>query len=492
MPIRLSGMISGMDTNTMVQELVSSYRIKTQKYEKAKTKVEWKQEAWQDLNTKIYNFYSKTLSQFRLPGTYDKKKTTVSDPSKATVIASSNAVIGTQSLKVEKLASSGYLTGEKLNATNKITKDSKLSELGITVNSSITLTKGGESKDIALTADMTVNQLVSKLKETGVNVNFDEGNQRFFISSKQSGSEEDFKLTATGDGLDALDKLGLKNGKKIDGEDAVIELNQAKFTSSTNNFSVNGLNISVSATTDGTQPLTLTTDTDVDTIYNSIRDCLKEYNSLIKEMDTLYNAAPAKGYEPLTSEEKEAMSDEEVEKWEKKIKDSILRRDGNLSDVISGLKTSMQSSVEIDGKKYTLATFGIKTSAYFSSGDNEKGMYHIDNDQDDSVSSQNNDKLKSMIASDPQTVATFFSGLFTNVYDDLHKKMGTTSLSSIFKVYNDKQLQEEKNDYDKKIDKWENYVSQQEEYWYSKFTAMEKALSQLQSSTSALSGLLGN
>lgn len=492
MPIRLSGMISGMDTNTMVQELVSSYRIKTQKYEKAKTKVEWKQEAWQDLNTKIYNFYSKTLSQFRLPGTYDKKKTTVSDPSKATVIASSNAVIGTQSLKVEKLASSGYLTGEKLNATNKITKDSKLSELGITVNSSITLTKGGESKDIALTADMTVNQLVSKLKETGVNVNFDEGNQRFFISSKQSGSEEDFKLAATGDGLDALDKLGLKNGKKIDGEDAVIELNQAKFTSSTNNFSVNGLTISVSATTDGTQPLTLTTDTDVDTIYNSIRDCLKEYNSLIKEMDTLYNAAPAKGYEPLTSEEKEAMSDEEVEKWEKKIKDSILRRDGNLSDVISGLKTSMQSSVEIDGKKYTLATFGIKTSAYFSSGDNEKGMYHIDNDQDDSVSSQNNDKLKSMIASDPQTVATFFSGLFTNVYDDLHKKMGTTSLSSIFKVYNDKQLQEEKNDYDKKIDKWETYVSQQEEYWYSKFTAMEKALSQLQSSTSALSGLLGN
>lgn len=492
MPIRLSGMISGMDTNTMVQELVSSYRIKTQKYEKAKTKVEWKQEAWQDLNTKIYNFYSKTLSQFRLPGTYDKKKTTVSDPSKATVIASSNAVIGTQSLKVEKLASSGYLTGEKLNATNKITKDSKLSELGITVNSSITLTKGGESKDIALTADMTVNQLVSKLKETGVNVNFDEGNQRFFISSKQSGSEEDFKLTATGDGLDALDKLGLKNGKKIDGEDAVIELNQAKFTSSTNNFSVNGLTISVSATTDGTQPLTLTTDTDVDTIYNSIKDCLKEYNSLIKEMDTLYNAAPAKGYEPLTSEEKEAMSDEEVEKWEKKIKDSILRRDGNLSDVISGLKTSMQSSVEIDGKKYTLATFGIKTSAYFASGDNEKGMYHIDNDQDDSVSSQNNDKLKSMIASDPQTVATFFSGLFTNVYDDLHKKMGTTSLSSIFKVYNDKQLQEEKNDYDKKIDKWETYVSQQEEYWYSKFTAMEKALSQLQSSTSALSGLLGN
>ena len=67
-------------------------------------------------------------------------------------------------------------------------------------------------------------------------------------------------------------------------------------------------------------------------------------------MDTLYNAKTAKGYEPLTSEEKEAMSDEEVEKWEKKIKDSLLRRDGNLSSVMSGMKTAMQSSIEINGK----------------------------------------------------------------------------------------------------------------------------------------------
>ena len=69
--------------------------------------------------------------------------------------------------------------------------------------------------------------------------------------------------------------------------------------------------------------------------------------------------------------------------------------------------------------------------------------------------------------------------------------MSSTTLSSAFKVYNDKQLQEEQKDYEKKIDKWEDYVSQQEQYWYSKFTAMEKALSELQSSTSALAGLLG-
>lgn len=489
MAIRLSGMVSGMDTDAMVKELVSSYRIKTQKYEKAKTKIEWKQEAWQDLNSKIYKLYSSTLSNLRLAGAYNKKKTVVSDATKASVIAQSSAVTGTQELKIEKLATACYLTGRELET--KVTKSTQLSELGIKENCKITLTKGNEAINIELTADMTVNDLVGKLKETGVNVNFDEGNHRFFINSKESGKKENFELTATGNvGEEALVKLGLKNGEeKIEGQDAHIILNGAGFDSSTNNFSINGLTISVNAVTE--KPIILTTDTDVDAVYDTIKGFLKEYNALIKEMDTLYNAKTAKGYEPLTSEEKEAMSDEEVEKWEKKIKDSLLRRDGNLSSVISGMKTAMQSSIEIDGKNYTLSSFGINTASYFSSGDNEKGMYHIDGDSEDAVSSGNDDKLKSMIASDPETVFTFFSTLVTNVYDDLTKKMSSTTLSSAFKVYNDKQLQEEQKDYEKKIDKWEDYVSQQEEYWYSKFTAMEKALADLQSSTSALAGLLG-
>ncbi len=493
MAIRLSGMVSGMDTDAMVKELVSSYRIKTQKYEKAKTKIEWKQEAWQDLNSKIYKLYSSTLSNLRMAGAYNKKKMIVSDATKASVVAQSGAVTGTQTLEIEKLATSGYLTGEELEARGKVTKNTKLGELGIIEDSKITLTKGEKATDIELTADMTVSDLVGKLRETGVNVNFDESNQRFFISSKESGAKENFTLSATGSGDIALNKLGLKNGKKIEGEDAHIILNGADFYSSTNNFSINGLTISVNAVTEKekNEQLTLTTDIDVDAVYDTIKGFLKEYNDLIKEMDTLYNAKTAKGYEPLTSEEKEAMSDEEVEKWEKKIKDSLLRRDSNLSSVISGMKTAMQSSVEINGKNYTLSSFGINTASYFSSGDNKKGMYHIDGDSEDAVSSGNDDKLKSMIASDPDTVFTFFSTLVTNVYDDLTKKMSSTTLSSAFKVYNDKQLQDEQKDYEKKIDKWEDYVSQQEEYWYSKFTAMEKALSELQSSTSALAGLLG-
>ena len=58
-----------------------------------------------------------------------------------------------------------------------------------------------------------------------------------------------------------------------------------------------------------------------------IKGFFTEYNTLIKEMDSLYNADSAKGYEPLTDDEKEAMTDKEIEKWEEKIKKALLRRD---------------------------------------------------------------------------------------------------------------------------------------------------------------------
>ena len=85
----------------------------------------------------------------------------------------------------------------------------------------------------------------------------------------------------------------------------------------------------------------------MDGIYDMVKGFLKEYNSLINEMDKLYNADSAKGYEPLTDDEKDAMSDTEVEKYEQKIKDALLRRDSNLSTISSALKEVMSAGIEI-------------------------------------------------------------------------------------------------------------------------------------------------
>ena len=280
-----------------------------------------------------------------------------------------------------------------------------------------------------------------------------------------------------------------KGASRKVGQDSEIELNGATFTSNSNNYSINGITIQVTAKTKDDEQVTITTDTDVDAIYKSIKDMFTEYNKLIKSMDEAYNADSSKGYEPLTDDEKSAMTDDEVEKWETKIKDSLLRKDDTLSSIINTMKNDMASSITINGKSYALSSFGIATQGYFASGENEKGVYHIDGDSDDSVTSGNDDKS---IAGDPETVVSFFSQLFSKVYTDLGNKMATSSVSSAYTVYNDKQMNKQYSEYTTKISDAESKITTWEDYYYSKFSAMESALSKLNSQTSSMSGLFGN
>ena len=676
MTIRITGMNSGLDTESIITELVSAQSAKKNSLVKAQTKLSWKMDAWKTLNSKIYSFYTGTVSDLRLSTAYAKKKTTVSNSSVASVIADANATDGVQTLKVNKLAKSGYLTGAELKKSNgslaSYTSSTKLKDiegmqLGGDGKISLTLKTGGKSTDISLSGDATIADLTKQLKNAGVNASFDETYQRFFISSTTTGKDADFSLTANDqNGFNALSALGInvldtatkseytrfanmsdaersayidaqvqaktesanaaitaaektitdnqklfdeffekntdpelvkdnlqtseqiktykekltayRDGLKdapegeteeaktereeklkaaeatlksvdtlagyvskiesaqqtkadnealvannsasireqvtknleerismansaltssaysgqatrIEGQDAEIELNNATFTSATNNFTINGMTIT--ALTESSDTITLTTANDYDGIYDTIKKFIKGYNELINEMDKLYNADSSKGYEPLTSDEKKEMSDSEIEDWEKKIKESLLRRDSTLSDVSSAMEEVMGAGYTIGGKTYYLSSFGINTLGYFTAADNEKHAYHIDGDKDDSSTSGNTDILKTMITNEPKTVIDFFQQLNNSLYTKLTEKMGANSMRSIYKAYNDKQMKQEYDDYTSDIAEQEEKLKALQDKWYEKFSAMETALAKLSSKTSAIAGLLG-
>lgn len=543
--LRMTGMYSGMDTESIVSQLVKAKSTKVTNLKNEQKKLEWKQTAWQDLNSKIYNMYSKTLSNLRLTSAYSKKSTVSSDSTKATVVASEGAVNGTQTLKVNKLAKSGYLTGAKLAGKTTTTtgtdgKDvtkvvnwettDKLSEIDSNLTGktiSITTGSGTDAKttDIEITADMTINDLVAKFKDAGVNASFDTTNQRFFINSTGTGSAKNFTLTS--DDSTALASLGLDpnttytdiNGSKnscvkIEGQDAEIVLNGATFVSDSNTFSINGLTINTLGVTD--EEISLVTSTDYDGIYNTIKDFLTEYNDLINEMDKLYNADSARKYDMLTNDEKDSMTDDEVEQWEDKIKSALLRKDNSLYNVMNTLTTTMMdgyyennlsdkqkknmSASEISawykengGKKHYLSDYGIGTLSYFEAQDNEHHAYHINGDADDEFTSTKEDKLKAAIAEDPEGTANFFATLCKTLYSKLDETMSeSTEYSSIYKVYNDKQLKKDYKDYTTKIRDAEDELNDYEDRWYNKFSKMEVALSKLQSQTSSISSMLGS
>ena len=110
MAIRVSGLNSGLDTEAIVSALVSSYSVKKTKIEKSQTKLSWKQDAWKDANAKIYSLYT-SLDNFRYEKSYNLKKATISDATKATISASNDAFTGSQKLEITQVAQTGFMTG---------------------------------------------------------------------------------------------------------------------------------------------------------------------------------------------------------------------------------------------------------------------------------------------------------------------------------------------------------------------------------------------
>ena len=702
MALRMTGMMSGLDTESIIQELVSARRTKVDKQKKAQTKLNWKQDAWKDLNKKLKNLQTKYLSTMRFADAYSKKVTKVSNSSAVSVITGQNAVNGVQSLEIKELAKTGYLTGAviKKDGGGELTALSKLSEIiggSFTGEGTINVKAGDKSVDIKVTADTTISDVLTQLKDAGLNASFDAKWQRFSVSSKESGAANNFTLTAgDANGAAAIAALGLQTdiktdsatmaeykeyaeyfvdgdraatianmrdlidrdiasrkdaylnrytelvssseaaqkkiddinseyagstlmsadeykteleaknaeiktqeeelekitdpdakriaeenllelkkeaadieakkadaetlaaqqenlskytaemqdiesyisvtkeddgtysaqatGKltgevedryynkasyaydvvnnnvsivssgatKISGQDAVIHLNGAEYKNSSNTFEINGLTFTALNTTKDGEVITVTTEQDTDGVYDMVKNFLKEYNAIVNEMDKLYNADSAKGYEPLTSEEKEALSESEVKEWEDKVKAALLRRDDNLSTVNSAMQSIMAEGVTVNGKTMHLYDFGIDMLGYFNAPDNEKHAYHIDGDPDDGDTMNNPDKLKTMISNDPDTVISFFSQLSRNLYDkmtDLSKSVdGYRSFGSF---YDDKKMKSDYDDYTSKIKDLEAKLADYEDKWYAKFSKMETALAKMQSNANAVTSLLG-
>ncbi|MDO4166529.1 MAG: flagellar filament capping protein FliD [Eubacteriales bacterium] len=702
MAIRMTGLNSGLDTESIVAALMEAQKAKKTKVENNKTKLEWKQEIWSSLNKKLYSFYTDYVGKMRFQTNYMTKKVTSSNSSKVTATAKTNAAAGAYSVKVNKLASAQNVTGAKLGTyqttndqgevVNQSVKGStKLADLGLVSDGSsqIQVTSADKTVSLAVNDNTTVNDFIQTLQNAGLNASFDENQGRFFISSKTSGQDQAFTITTkqldasqmsalqdvrdavgydslstanqnavmqalttmqnstatdrvekavktiedmldanaktaatekytaeitakydnyfvkdaddevtglTEEGIQALkdagkykeavindtmtdaqkqkaqetadaanlkaaqslvkskvtaelktdeyqDKIeadvqaaraargtsvsdavtaystsisaGIGDGDgselrkigldHIDGSevretsagvgmvviaagDSEVELNGATLTSSTTTLDVNGLTLSLTGVTE--EAVTLSVSNDTQGVYDSIKEFVNQYNSILADLNKYYNASSARGYDPLTSEQKEEMSDDEVEKWETKIKDSLLRRDSTLNGIISTMRTTMVGTTvkASNGKTYSLANLGITTGKDYK----EYGLLHIKGDEDDTDYADDDNTLMDLLNEDPSIVTEVLSGITSKLYDDLTKKMQSTTLSSALTFYNDKEMNKQLSTYNSDIKKWEEKLADMEDRYYSQFTAMEKALASLQSQQSALSGLLGS
>lgn len=829
MGIGLSGMISGLDTDSIVKAMVSAQQTKATKIENKITLNKWTTEAWSSLNTKIYSFYTKFASKLRLQSSYMTRTASSSNESVVKATASSSAAVGTHSLQIKQLASSQYVTGAKLGKADTYNRNSKLTEVGAGVEAgtiiTITGNKGTDDEKVTkleVTESTTVNDFLEACKESGLTATFDTTQQRFFISSSQSGADDAFTITTSalsetaanvfGTIEDSVDTSLLSSAEKTSYEEAMSTLRQnldvintvlsddydesdatqkavydavsvvkdaavktheknvadeskataiseedqkledlllaaegttdaiaygsttltfdALFTSATtaveerneaaaakagkeaiagvtiteeegkayaaladvtaekytaaqdtiaaavdadgnviaeadidaavtaktiteetaaalkeayavvntweasyevtdadgnvttakvgetytaaydasaaetaatlnadvaaemkaqlkadqqetydanvearteelvearaeeteevknlletnlstaatagaaastsgltalglgeidgttvsdggangmavvaaanaefvldgatmeetsNNFTVNGITLNLSSTTlnkdtGDYDTVQITVGKDGDSTYELIKEALTEYNKLIEEMNTLYNADSARGYDPLTDEQKEAMTEDDIKNWEDKIKGSLLRRDDTLGSLLSSMRTALSSTYtdEETGKTFSLSSYGIVTGNY-----TENGKLHIYGDEDDATYATYTDRLKSALEEDPDQVMDVLTSVFGKLYDTMTEKCAKTEISSALTFYNDKQYSSLLDDYEDDLDIMEDRIKALEDKYYKQFTAMETALSKLQSQQNSLASLLG-
>lgn len=498
MGIKLSGLHSGLDTDAIVKELMSAHSLKLTKVKNKKTKNEWKKDKWQELNKKIYALYTGDLTKAKTKGSYNTKGATCSNSSAVSVTATNNAPAGSHTIEVKELASAQYITGAKVT-----TLKSSSDKLGLTAGKTITIKSAATPVDgikLEVNADTTVDDFIGKCKEAGLNATFDKNQGRFFISSKESGVEQSFTIEDDNSGTE-LEKLGLGNITKSNNsvvcsnsatqvtaaKDAEFVLDGATITASSNETEVNGLKLSLKEKTTGVASITVTNDTQA--VYDMVKGFIKTYNDVLEAMNKAYYADTAKGYEPLTDEEREAMTEDQIKKWETKIQDSLLRRDSTLGSLLTSFKSVMSSPTSVkdkNGNPMSLSSLGIGTSSDYS----EKGLLHIHGDSEDKTYADKENKLMKMIEEDPDTVASIIQETASKLYDMMSSQMKSTPLSSALTFYNDKQIDKNTKQYEADIKKMENKLKDLENKYYKQFSAMEAAMAKLNSQQSSLASLL--
>ncbi|QIB27492.1 flagellar filament capping protein FliD [Caloranaerobacter azorensis] len=558
--LRIGGLASGMDIDQIVSDLMKAERTKVDKLEQDKQLIKWKQELYQEINLDFANFILDTKKEFGLTSATSTgtlvnksvdsldwvKSATSSNENIATVSANSSAVRGTYNITVDRLAesfssasSSSISIGDKSNIAsqfNLVADATKSFEIKFTIETN----KGSKTFTYTNLDTVSLNDIVKDINsaDLGVTAVYDSTIDRFFLQTDNTGSSNWIKITddssttitdAGGQtkqelnfitGTDSLLKLTYNNGGlpteladdvKYSGVDAQIDFGEAKdIVMSSNQFTINGINFNLKST----GSFTVQVDTDVDAVYNKIKTFVEKYNEIVEKVSIKLSEKRYRDYKPLTKEQKEQLSEKEVELWEKKAKSGLLRSDSILSRTMYNIRSGLYEQVSgVTGSYDQLTEIGITTESYISGStggklviDEAKLKTAIQNDVDgvlELLFKEPSEELRTksesnMTAAEIQQKRSE-SGLINRLYDnmiagmkEIINKSGPGDNSATFrdvksnmlidfitKYSGISMLDKDISNIDDKIDDMYDYLDRVEDRYWRQFTAMEKAISQM-------------
>ncbi|MCR5481711.1 MAG: flagellar filament capping protein FliD [Clostridia bacterium] len=393
--------------------------------------------------------------------------------------------------------------GLKSGQTNKIKVSTQLDQISFATKLSSTNVRtetaaNGATSEISkfefsingIDFSFESNQSLQSIMETvnnskaGVTLSYSTISDKFTLTSNTTGAGESITISQSTGNL--LDVLGLNTASETNapvrtaGKNAILTVDGQQIIRASNDISVNGVNISLNEVT--SEEVKITMKEDASDLSEMIHSFVEDYNNVLSLMKEYTSAKSDSDYQPLTDEQKEEMSESEIEKWEEKAKSGILNNDSILNNITSKLQGIMYST--FDG--YSLYSMGIATESFSSNG-----KLTIDED-----------KLSSALASDGAKIREMFSGengiasrLHTVVQSAVKTSGAKGSRGTLVEAAGvESTMSDTQNSIYEEIQRINNYVKtltsrlkdEQSRLW-KQFTAMETALNKMNSQSSIIS-----
>ncbi|MDK2562700.1 flagellar filament capping protein FliD [Romboutsia sedimentorum] len=524
--VRIPGLATGMDTDTMIKEMLKGEQSKVDKAKQKEQTTKWQQEIYREIIKDTKGFEEKYFSlssknSLLSSSAWSTLTVTSSNPNVITATGNAGANSMNYDFNVIKMAQE-----PKLSSNKTLTNESTLKELGLNLDETFAISFGkdgkGLSKEINIRTEPvyekddsgndklddngnkiikepadTIGTLINKINDSTsgeVKASYSEITGKFTIECKETGEKSKIEIKKGTPSVDvdgnttvvydqpsnALDFVfGVNNNSSI-GENSQIEIKDKDgsvlktINEEKNIFTIDGININVK----GLGETKLTSKQEVQPVVDNMKAFVEDYNKIMDKVYDLLTEKKKVDYPPLTEAQKEDMSEEEIERWEKKAKEGILRNDSEMRKFMD----DMQKSIFGD-KMSILNDMGLTSHDDY----NKKGQIALDEKKFIKALENNSDKVYQIFAKDDSSVlermkSTIkdYTGGSSSIFA---RKAGLEKTASAVNNFYSEQLKRQEEG----IKKLQRKMSERESQLYKQFANLESSMNKLNSQMSYFS-----
>jgi flagellar hook-associated protein 2 len=528
--IRITGMASGLDVDAIVKKMMVAEQTKIDKAKQDQQTVQWKQDAYQDIIKDIkdlQNTYFNSLdssTNILSSSNYAGFDSSVADSTMAAITTGVGSKTGTYTLNFTdgNLASTASIIGTNniVSSTGDASLSSNMKDLGLTAASdTFSITYNGTTKSITIKNTDKLSDVINNITNAtsgAVTASFSQLTGKFTIETANTGDSQRISISGSSDTGKVINTLGLNSGDGINGKDAIVYITPpggvaTKVIRPSNNFTIDGIsyNLQNAVGTDGSKSTTFSITQDTQKVYDKIKEFLDKYNDIVDKIQTKLGEKKDYDYKPLTDSQKSSMSASEISSWEDKAKQGILKNDENLENLLSSMRSAFTTAVSNTGLsfgKYGSNSIGLDTSDDVTEGGK---ITIVDQQKFKAAIAQHGDQILKLFtnvsSSEDKTTQFNENGIFqrlNSIFVDNVGYTGTTLNSAILTKYANYQdnysiyggvgnntLPDQLYQQTQLLKNLNTEFSDKQEKYYQQFSALETALTQMNSQQSMLSSL---